>query len=154
MEIFDFFLTKALDQMNEESLSNISSKLDPEKARKYSNIIIRTVTSNSTQEFHEIIDEYQLMEKLARLDELKKNDGVSVDMKNFTFTPARQEDIKSRVEYDAKKGFIRKLKTILSSLDERINEIHPRAEEAHTRVNQAEYRINELKDKINSASSH
>ena len=147
-EVFDFFLGKSLAPMQAKSLESISNEFDSSKASRYSDIMIQTVSANSTQEFQEIIEENQVFEKLAKLDELKQSDGLSVNMKSFSFTPATPENMASRVIYNAKLEYIQKLKTVLSSLDQKIEELEPRAAEAQKRVEESNARIQQTKDKI------
>ena len=147
-EVFDFFLSKSLEPMKPEALQQISNEFDQNKANRYSNIMIQTVSSNSAQEFQEIIEENHVFEKLAKLDELKQSDGLSVNMKSFSFTPAPPEEVASRVVYNAKLEYIQKLKTILSSMDEKIQELEPRAENAQKRVEQAYEKCQQAQEKI------
>ena len=153
-EVFDFFLSKSLAPMQAESLQNISKVFDESKASRYSDIMIQNVSSNSTQEFQEILQENHVFEKLEKLDELKQTDGLSVNMKSFTFTPATPEVVSSQVIYKAKEEYVKRLKQILISLNQKIEELEPRQKEAQIKVQKANEKIQQTRQKIQTLLSN
>ena len=151
-EVFDFFLDKSLEPLQAEHLMKISQRIEREKAKRYSEMMIRTVKSNSAQEFQDIIIENQIYEKLQKLDELKQSDGVPVNMKTFTFTPAKKEDLRSREEYKAKEQFLQQLHNILDGLNQKMEELTPRAQAAEAKVAAAEKKIADIQGKLSNPS--
>ena len=123
IQVFERLLNETLKPLKKENLSQMMRNFPNETVENFSNLCLYSIEKNTTDEFHEIIKEKNVDEKLAKLELITRmaNENFSLNMDAFKFHEIDPERLKKKIIMDAKKQEIDKLKRLLTNL-ERSNE--------------------------------